>query len=58
MAANRDKVQVYDSTLRSLYKAASGLVNDGAETLRGFGQAYTALDVRQHSIIRRMGPFV
>ena len=47
LAANRDREQVYHSTLRSLYKAAFGLVNDGAETLRGFGQVYTALDIRQ-----------
>ena len=38
LAANRDKVQVFDSTFRSLYKAASSLVNDMAETLRCFWQ--------------------
>ena len=37
LANNRDKMQVLDSTIRSLYSAASCLVSDGAETLRGFG---------------------
>ena len=58
LASNRDKVQVLDSTIRSLYTVASGLVNNGAETLRGFGLVQTALDVRQQSIMRKAGPFV
>ena len=37
--------------------AASGLVNDGVETLRGYGRIQTALDVCLQSIMRRAGPF-
>ena len=37
---------------------ASRLVNNGVESLRGYGQIQTALDVRQQSILRRLGPFV
>ena len=37
---------------------ASGLVNDGVESLRGFGQIQTALDVCHQSILRRAGPFI
>ena len=37
---------------------ASGLVNDGVETLRGFDKVQTALDIRQQSILRKSGPFV
>lgn len=58
LASNWDKVQVLDSTIRSLYTVASGLVNDGAETLSGFGLMQTALDIRQQSILRKAGPFV
>ena len=58
LAINRDRVQVLDSTIRSLYTATSGLGNNGAETVRGFGQVYTALDIRQQSIIWRAGPYV
>ena len=47
LANNRDKLQVLDSTIRSLCSAASGLVNNGAETLRGFRKVYTALDVQR-----------
>ena len=36
----------------------SMLVNDGVETLRGFGKVQTALDVCQQSILRKIGPFV
>ena len=57
LASNRDKVQVLDSTIRSLYSAASRLVNNGAEILRSFGLVKTALDVRQQSIVRKAGPF-
>ena len=32
---NQEKVQTLNSKSRSLYTAASGLVNDGEETLRG-----------------------
>ena len=32
-ANNQQMVQLLDSKIRSLYTAASGLVNDGAETL-------------------------
>ena len=58
LANNRDKMQVLDSTIRSLYSAASGQVNDGAEILRGYGQVYTTLEVWQQSILRKAGPFV
>ena len=58
LAINRDRVQLLDSTISSLYLAASSLVNKGAETLRSFGQVYTVLDIWQQSIIRRAGPFV
>ena len=37
---------------------ASGLVNDGVETLHGYGRVQTALDVLQKSIVRKSGPFV
>ena len=37
-ANNQEMVQLLDSKIRSLYTAASGLVNDGVETLRGFGK--------------------
>ena len=40
------------------YTVASGLVNDGVETLRGFGRVQTALDIHQQSILRKCGPFV
>ena len=55
---NLQRVQQWDSKVRSLYFAALGLVNDGVETLRGYGQIQTALDVCQQSILRRAGPFV
>ena len=51
-------VQILDSKIRSLYIAASGLVNDRVETLRGFGRVQTALDICQQSILRKSGPFV
>ena len=41
---NQQMVQLLDSKIRSLYTVASGLVNDGAETLRGYGRVQTALD--------------
>ena len=44
---NLEKVQLWDSKVRSLYLAALGLVNDGVETLRGYWGIQTALDVRQ-----------
>ena len=40
---NQEKVQALDSKFRSLYTAASGLVNDRGETLRGFSRVQTAL---------------
>ena len=40
---NQEKVQTLNSKSRSLYTVASGLVNDGEETLRGFGRVQTAL---------------
>ena len=55
---NLQRVQQWDSKVRSLYTAASGLVNDGIESLRGYGQIQAALDVHQQSILRRAGPFV
>ena len=45
LESDKEKVKVLDSTIKHQYLAASALVNDGAETLRGFGQVYTALDV-------------
>ena len=55
---NVQRVQLWDSKVRSLYSVASGLVNDRVETLRGFGQVQTALDVPQQSILRKCGPFI
>ena len=52
-ANNQQMVQLWDSKARSLYSAAAGLVNDGVETLRGFGKVQTALDIRQQSILRK-----
>ena len=43
---NLQGVQQWDSKVRSLYTAESGLVNDRVETLRGYTQIQTALDVR------------
>ena len=40
---NQEKVQTLNSKSRSLYTVASGLVNDGEETLRGFGRVQAAL---------------
>lgn len=55
---NQEKVQNLDSTIRSLYTMASGLVNDGVEALRGYRKVQTALNVCQQSIWRKSGPFV
>ena len=55
---NQERVQSLDSKIRSLYTVASGLVNDGVETLREFGKVQTALDVHQQSILRKSGPFI
>ena len=52
-ANNQQMVQLWDSKARSLYSTAAGLVNDGVETLRGYGKVQTALDVRQQSILRK-----
>ena len=49
---NQMKVQALDSTIRKLYEAASGLVNDGVETLRNYGLVHAVLDIRRQSIIR------
>ena len=49
---NQMKVRALDSTIRKLYEAASGLVNDGAETLRNYGLVHAVLDIRRRSIIR------
>ena len=57
-ANNQQMVQLWDSKAKSLYSAAAGLVNDGVETLRGYGKVETALDVGQQSILRKGGPFV
>ena len=51
-------VQLWDSKARGLYSAATGLVNDGVVTLRGYSKVQTALDVRQQSILRKSGPFL
>ena len=51
-------VQLLDSNAWSLYSSAAGLVNDGVETLRGFGKVQTALDIRLQSIVRKSEPFV
>ena len=40
---NQEKVQLLDSKFRSLYTAASGLVNNRVETLRGFRRVQTVL---------------
>ena len=45
-ANNQEMVQLLDSKIRSLYTVASGLVNDGVETLRGYGWVQTALNIR------------
>ena len=45
--SNQEMVQLLDSKIRSLYTAASGLVNDRVETLRGFGRVQNALDICQ-----------
>ena len=34
---NLEKLQLWDSKVRSLNTAGSGLVNDGVETYRGYG---------------------
>lgn len=57
-ANNHQMVQLWDSIVRSLYIAAAGLVNDGVETLRGFGKMQMPLDMHQQSILRKSGPFV
>ena len=44
-ANNKQMVQLLDPKARSLYSSAAGLVNDGVETLRGFGKVQTALDI-------------
>ena len=51
-------VQLWDSKAKSLYSAAAGLVNEGVETLRGFGRVQMAFDFCQQSILRKSGPFV
>ena len=51
-------VQALYAKARSLYSSAAGLVNDGVETLRGFGKVQTALDIHLQSIVRKSGPFV
>ena len=55
--SNLERLQVWDSKVRSLYSAGSGLVNDGVESYMGYGQIQTALDVRLQSIVRRAWPF-
>ena len=57
-ANNQQMVQLWDSKAWSLYSAAAGLVNDGVETLRGFGKVQTALDIRLQYIVSKSGPFV
>ena len=57
-ANNQQMVQLWDSKAKSLYSAVAGLVNDGVETLRGYGKVQTALDMHQQSILRMSGPFV
>lgn len=57
-AINQQMVQLLDSKIRSLYTEACGLVNDRAETLRGYGRVQTALEVHQQSILRKCGLFV
>ena len=55
---NFQRVQQWDSKVRSLYTVAARLVNDRGESLRGYRWIQTALDVRQQSILRRAGPFI
>ena len=54
---NQQMVQHLDAKAKSLYSSATGLVNDGVETLRGYGKVQTALDVCLQSVVRS-GPFV
>ena len=56
--SNQEKVQTLNSKIRSLYTSASGLVNDGVETLPGYGRVQTALNVQQQSILKKCRPFV
>ena len=44
---NQMKVQALDSTIRKLYEAASGLVNNRAESLRGYGFVHAVHDIRR-----------
>ena len=37
------KLQLWDSTIGRLYSAGAGLINDGVESYRGYGQIKTAL---------------
>merc|ERR1712240_739550 len=57
-AKNQQIVQLMDAKARSLYSSAAGLVNEGVETLRGFGKVQTALDIHIQSIVRWNGTFV
>ena len=54
---NQMKVRALDPTIRSLYVAASGLVYEGAETLRGYDLVHVVLDIRTQSIIKNWRPF-
>ena len=55
---NQEKVKLLGSKFKSLYTTASGLVNEGVDTLRGYGKVQTALDIHQQSILRKSGPFI
>ena len=43
---NQMKVRALDSIIRKLYEAASGLVNDGADSLQNYGLVHAILDIR------------
>ena len=55
---NYRRVQALDTRFRSLYTAATGLVNDGTQAIRGYGRLASALDVREQAILRKCGTFV
>merc|ERR1712240_208346 len=53
---NLKRQRVWDSNIRSHCSAGLGLINDGVESYRRYGQIQTTLDVHQQSIVRRQGP--
>ena len=55
---NQQMVQLLDTKAKSLYSSASGLVNDGVGTPRGFSKVKIALDILLQLFVRKGGPFV